>query len=217
MKIFKHDFVDLPKLQRVESDGKRFYLTPSGKKYQSVTTLTGILSKKAIADWRRKVGEEEANRISTRAANRGTKLHKTVEHYLRNEPYSLNEDYLNKSMFIKIRPALGDIDNIKVIEGTMYSDTLELAGTADCIAEYKGSLSIIDFKTSTKVKSIDQIKGYWMQGAAYGKMYEEFTGVKPEKIVIIFSVENVNFPVTYEKPYEECLKYLMDFIEELNN
>jgi PD-(D/E)XK nuclease superfamily len=216
LKQFNHDFVTLPKMEKVTGeDGKRYYVTPSGNQYQSVTTLTGKVNAKAIGEWRKKVGEEKAQQISTRAANRGTSMHKTVERYLLNETLNLNEDMnvLNKSMFLKIQPLVDRLDNIKVIEGSMYSDLLKLAGTADCIAEYSGELASIDFKSSTHAKKKESISNYFMQGAAYGRMYHELYGVAPTKVVIMMAVENLSHAVCYIEPYDKCLKMLTDFIQ----
>jgi ATP-dependent exoDNAse (exonuclease V) beta subunit len=214
VKTFKHDFVTLPKIEKVELAGKRYYVTPSGNNYQSVTTLTGNWNKKAITEWRNRVGEEKANKISSSAAKRGTSLHKTVEHYLLNKPIHLEENVLNKSMFYKIQPLVDRLDNIKVVEGTLYSDELKLAGTTDCIAEYSGDLSVIDFKTSSRMKNKSQIKNYFMQGAAYGKMYEELFGVKPKKVVIMMAVESAPFPQCMIEPFDVCLDMLKEFMAQ---
>lgn len=225
MKNFKHDFVTLPKMERVTSeDGKRYYVTPAGDNYQSVTTLTGKVNAKAIQEWRKKVGEVEATKISTRAANRGTSVHKVCEKYLLNELY-VNDggsliveemNPINKSMFIKIKPLVERLDNIKLVEGTMYSDLLKLAGTADCVAEYNGELAVIDFKTSTYAKKKDKIGNYFMQGAAYGKMYEELYGATPTKIVIMMAVECLQHGVCYIEPFDTSYKMLTDFMESID-
>ncbi len=216
MKTFNHDFVTLPEMKRVEVDGKRHYLTPSGNKYESVTSLTGKFNAKEINEWRKRVGEEQANKISTRAANRGTSMHKMCENYLLNT-LNLNEEVnpLNKGMFLKISPLMDRLDNIKLIEGTMYSDELQLAGTADCVAEYSGELAVIDFKTSTRMKRKDGVANYWMQGAAYGKMYEELYGIKPKNIILMISVETAQFAQIMIEPYQKCLDMLLDFKSKL--
>jgi genome maintenance exonuclease 1 len=221
LKTFKHDFVTLPKMERVldEQSGNRVYVTPSGNRYMSVTTLTGKVNAKEIQEWRQRIGEEQANKISKRAATRGTSMHKLCEKYLLNEIQSdplgrmLLEDNnpLNVSMFKKIMPLVERLDNIKLVEGTMYSDELELAGTSDCIAEYNGDLAVIDFKTSTRMKKKEGVSNYWMQGAAYGKMYEDLYGVAPKKIILMISVETADFAQIMIEPYEKCLGMLIDF------
>lgn len=213
MKTFNHDFVTLPKMSTVNIDGTRYYVTPKGNRYQSVTTLTGKLNAKEIQEWRQRVGEEKANKISTRAANRGTSMHKMVENYLHNRPLNLQEENnpLNKEMFVKIKPLVDRLDNIKIIEGAMYSDELELAGTTDCVAEYNGDLAVIDFKTSTRMKKKENVKNYWMQGAAYGKMYHEHYGVAPKSVILMISVETAGFAQIMIEPYEKCLEMLIEF------
>lgn len=221
MKTFNHDFVTLPKMRTINEDGHRYYVTPEGNKYQSVTALTGKVNAQSIQEWRNKVGEQKAKEISTRAANRGTSMHKLCEKYLLNQievdPLGrmiLEEtNPLNNSMFAKIRPLVDRLDNIKVIEGSMYSDSLQLAGTTDCIAEYRDELAVIDFKTSTRAKKKENIANYFMQGAAYGKMYEELFGQAPSKIVIMMSIESLDYAVTYIESYENSLKMLMDFMK----
>ena len=187
MKTFIHH--DLPKLERdTKPDGTRLYKTPSGFAYPSVTTITGLHTKKAIMEWRKRVGEEEATRISTRAANRGTKIHKLCEDYLRGE---LDEpDIFHAEMFNSIRPMLDDIDNIHCLEDPLYCDHLQVAGTVDCIAEYQGRLSVIDFKTSSRPKDRDDIHNYFMQTAAYAVAFEERTGIPVGRLVIIMAVDN---------------------------
>jgi len=213
LKTFNHDFVTLPKMSTVNIDGTRYYVTPQGNRYQSVTTLTGKLNAKEIQEWRQRVGEEKANKISTRAANRGTSMHKMVENYLHNRPLNLQEENnpLNKEMFVKIMPLVDRLDNIKIIEGAMYSDELELAGTTDCVAEYNGDLAVIDFKTSTRMKKKENVKNYWMQGAAYGKMYHEHYGVAPKSVILMISVETAGFAQIMIEPYEKCLEMLIEF------
>jgi len=213
LKTFNHDFVTLPKMSTVNIDGTRYYVTPQGIRYQSVTTLTGKLNAKEIQEWRQRVGEEKANKISTRAANRGTSMHKMVENYLHNRPLNLQEENnpLNKEMFVKIKPLVDRLDNIKIIEGAMYSDELELAGTTDCVAEYNGDLAVIDFKTSTRMKKKENVKNYWMQGAAYGKMYHEHYGVAPKSVILMISVETAGFAQIMIEPYEKCLEMLIEF------
>jgi ATP-dependent exoDNAse (exonuclease V) beta subunit len=213
VKTFNHDLVTLPTMSTVNVDGKRYYVTPEGNKYQSVTSLTGKVNAKEIQEWRDRVGHDKAQKITTRAANRGTTMHKMVETYLHNKPLNLNEENnpLNKQMFLKIQPLVDRLDNIKVIEGALYSDELELAGTTDCIAEYKGDLAVIDFKTSTRMKNKEGVKNYWMQGAAYGKMYHEHYGVAPKNIVLMISVETANFGQIMIEPYEKCLDMLLEF------
>ena len=180
---------DLPKLERDTSpDGTRVYKTPSGKAYPSVTTVTGLHNAKGIAEWRRRVGEEEANRISNRASARGTRIHSYCEDYLKGNIFEA--DMFDIEMFNSIKFWLDDIDNIHALETPLYSDFLQVAGTVDCIAEFQGKLSVIDFKTASKPKDRDDIYNYFMQCAAYSVAFEERTGIPIGRLVIIMAVEN---------------------------
>jgi genome maintenance exonuclease 1 len=187
--MFNHIHLELPKLKRVTSeDGTRVYETPTGKKYPSVTTVTGLLKKRAILEWRKKVGEEEANRISSTAARRGTRLHTLCEKHLLNENVPVN--MFDQEMWNSVKPHLSDINNIYALESSLYSNHLEVAGTVDCIAEYKGKLSVIDFKTSRRVKTRDDIHDYFIQCSAYAVAFEEMTGNPVSRLVVIMGVDN---------------------------
>lgn len=187
--MFNHIHLELPKLKRVTSeDGTRVYETPTGKKYPSVTTVTGLLKKKAILEWRKRVGEEEANRISSTAARRGTRLHTLCEKHLLNENVTVN--MFDTEMWNNVKPHLSDINNIHALESSLYSNHLEVAGTVDCIAEYKGKLSVIDFKTSKRLKTRDDIHDYFIQCSAYAVAFEEMTGKPVSRLVVIMGVDN---------------------------
>jgi genome maintenance exonuclease 1 len=187
MKTFIHH--DYPKLERKTStDGSRVYETPSGRAYPSVTTVTGLHSKQGILEWRKRVGEAEANRISGKASARGTRIHTLCESYLRGE--STEPDIFDKEMFDSIKAWLDDINNIHALEDPLYSDYLQVAGTVDCIADFQGKLSVIDFKTSSKPKDRDDIHNYFMQTAAYAVAFEERTGIPIGRLVIIMAVDN---------------------------
>jgi genome maintenance exonuclease 1 len=196
--MFNHIHLELPKLKRVTSeDGTRVYETPTGKKYPSVTTVTGLLKKRAILEWRKKVGEEEANRISSTAARRGTRLHTLCEKHLLNENVPVN--MFDTEMWNNVKPHLSDINNIYALESSLYSNHLEVAGTVDCIAEYKGKLSVIDFKTSRRVKTRDDIHDYFIQCSAYAVAFEEMTGNPVSRLVVIMGVDNENTLIFQER------------------
>jgi ATP-dependent exoDNAse (exonuclease V) beta subunit len=187
MKTFIHH--DLPKLERdTKPDGTRVYKTPSGFAYPSVTTVTGLHTAKGIAEWRKRVGNEEANRISGKASARGTRIHGYCEEYLRGNLFEA--DMFDLEMFNSIKFLLDQIDNIHCLEDQLYSDHLQVAGTVDCIAEFQGKLSVIDFKTASKPKDRDDIHNYFMQCAAYSVAFEERTGIPIGRLVIIMAVEN---------------------------
>lgn len=196
--MFNHVNIELPKLQRVtNSDGSRVYQTPTGKKYPSVTTVTGLLKKDTIMEWRKRVGEEEANRISSTAARRGTRIHTLCETYLNNE--SPNVGMFDLDMWNSIKPSLHDIDDIHALEAPLYSDHLQVAGTVDCIARYKGRMSVIDFKSSRRVKTRDEIHDYFMQCSAYAVAFEERTNIPVPDLVIIMAVDDHDTIIFREK------------------
>ena len=175
-------------LNTINENGKRLYVTPDGEKYPSVTTVLSDYKKDAIIQWRKRVGEQQANKISTQASRRGTKVHKLCEDYLNNE--STFKDYTpdNVEMFKSIQPTLNEIEIVYAQERTLYSHHLKTAGRVDCVGKFRGKPHIIDFKTSNKPKKWEWIDNYFMQGSAYSVMGEEMTGVPIPYIAIIIAV-----------------------------
>lgn len=208
MKTFiGHEF---KKLKRVEIDGVRYYDTGEGK-YPSVTTITGLLGKDAIIAWRKRVGDEEANRVSTRASKRGTQIHQLCEDYIKTgiaEP-----SIFDAEMFNSIVPHLDCIDNIHALEEPLYSHHLQVAGTVDCIAEYNGKLSVIDFKTSSRAKLRDDVHGYFMQTSAYAVAFEELTGIPVSRLVIIMAVDN-DEPIIFIEKRDDWIRGFISLREE---
>ncbi len=196
------------------TESGRVYVTPEGNKYPSVTTVIGAKSKQSILEWRKRVGEAEANRISSRAASRGTSLHSMNEDYLNN--VFDEEKYKNKVlplfMFKHLKPFLNKINNIHVLEGALYSDRLQLAGRVDCIAEYENELAIIDFKTSTEPKKREWIENYIAQECAYAMMYYERTGIKVKKLVTLIACEDGEVQVFQEYDIKKYMSVLMSYI-----
>jgi genome maintenance exonuclease 1 len=180
----------LPDLKsETHTDGKRYYTLEDGSRLPSVTTVLGALKKEAIMKWRKRVGEEAANAISRKASGRGTNVHTLCERYLNNE--SLGEIMPDaKEMFYSIKPLLNRINNIHYQEQALWSKQLGMAGRVDCIAEFDGVLSVIDFKTSKRIKLSGDIEDYYWQTTAYALMYEELIGVPINNLVIIMAVEN---------------------------
>lgn len=214
MKTFTHLYTDpiLCDLKREEYNGKRYYIAPSGRRLPSVTTFLSHFKKDSILAWRRKVGEEEANKISGKAARRGTKFHSLMESYLGNEKGFLTHKDVMPDMhysFKLMQPLVDRIDNIHYIETMLYSETLGLAGQVDCIAEFDGVPSVIDFKTSNKIKKEEWITNYFEQCTCYSLMYEEMTGIKAKQIVVLIAVDG-------EQP--QCfIKQRKDYMPELAN
>jgi len=195
--MFEHIYHEFPKLERSTSDGVRLYKTPSGRAYPSITTVTGLLKRQFIQEWRERVGEAEANKISTSASRRGTRVHSLCEDYLSNKEVTPN--YLDHELWQSLKPNLDCINNVHALETKLYSDHLEVAGTVDCIAEYEGRLSVIDFKTSSRVKSRDDIHDYFMQCSAYAVAFEELTKIPVSNLVIVMGVDNEGCFIFKEK------------------
>jgi len=193
------------------SDGKRYYTLPDGTNLPSVTTVLGAMKKDAIMAWRKRVGDEVANAISKKATSRGTNVHTLCERYLNND--SLGDIMPDaKEMFNDIKPLLDQIDNIHYQEQALWSTKLGLAGRVDCIAEFAGTLSVIDFKTSKKVKSIKDIEDYFWQTAAYALMYEELVGTPINQLVIVMAVENSK-PLLFIQKTEDHIDGLVKAIQ----
>ena len=213
-KLFTHlsnKFI-FEELEQINSDTGRTYKTPSGVIYPSITTVVGDESKEAILSWRKRVGDEEANRVSKKATSRGTRIHSMCESYVDNIPLIKKDySYQDLEMFNQIKKVLDEhVDNVHMQEERLYSDYLELAGTVDLIAEYDGKLSVIDFKTSTKLKEVDYIKGYLMQASAYAIMYEERTGTPINQTVIIIGVDDEMHPQVFIQKRDDYIPQLLE-------
>lgn len=189
MNNIKHLPIDLPKLNRVTAeDGSRLYETPSGNKYPSVTTVTGLRSQASIAQWRKNVGEEEANKISSRACRRGTQIHALCEDWLNNKKVEV--DMFDRPNWNAFLPVLNRVNNVHCLEVPLFSHYLEIAGTVDCIAELDGVLSIIDFKTSRRVKELKDISNYFIQCSMYAVSFAEMTGIQVKQLAILMSIDD---------------------------
>jgi hypothetical protein len=212
-KYFTHK--PLPKIEipRKEIDGKRYYITPSGDHYRSVTTILSQLSKEGIEKWRNKIGEAEANKISTRASNRGTKLHTMMEDYVGNvEDFALNKMPTTTSMFLDIQPYVDlNLEEVYGIEYPLYSDRLKAAGTSDLICKYAGKTTILDYKTSGKAKKEEWIENYFIQSTAYALMVKERYDLDIEQIVIMIAVEGDNPQVFVKDPSDYVKKTISIF------
>jgi genome maintenance exonuclease 1 len=215
---FIHEHIDLGyddlNVETSESGGRR-YVDPDGNKYPSVTTVLGILTEQAIREWRMRVGEDEANRVSNRASSRGTSVHAIVEKYLKNEDTSEYLPHIQQSL-ANLKPILDSrIGRIFGIESPLYSRYLALAGRCDCIAEFDGVPSIIDFKTSRRVKQKEKISNYFAQMSAYAIMWEERTGMPIINTVVIMDVDD-HEPLVFKEHRDNYTNLLIETIEEYN-
>ena len=217
MKTFEILDYGFEKLPTENINGKRYYVTPTGEKYPSVTSVTGLLNKESIKKWRKRVGEEKANKISTQAARHGTSAHQLFEDYIRNDNF---EEKFKSAMpttqqaFISVEKLLNQIGTVHALEAPLYSHELQLAGRVDCIAEWEGKLSVIDFKTSAKPKNPEWITNYFIQETAYAKMFEELTGKEVEAIVTLIAVSNGTSQLFVEQPTIEFVDKLQELRSE---
>lgn len=190
----KLDSLNFDLVSHTMPNGPRTYALPTGEKFPSVTTVLSSFNKKALMEWRQRVGEKEATRISTKAARRGTSLHTACELFILNEMSEVKFQTLmptTKQLFLQLRDDLvTNMGNVYCVEQALFSRSLRLAGKVDCIAEWKGKLSVIDFKTSTREKNKDKIQNYFMQCTAYAEMFGEITGMPVENIVVAIAVED---------------------------
>ena len=199
--MFRNDIIELPQLVRIDGE-QRFYQTPDGNKYPSVTTVLSEMSDKtAILKWRKRVGEEEANRVSGRATRRGTAVHTLLEKFVLNEEIDFSDTMpLNKTMYNQIAKHLEQhVDDVRSSEGQLFSHKLKIAGSVDLIASYKGEPAIIDFKTSTKPKRKEWIENYFLQATMYSYMLYEMTGLYHPKLVIAIALEEDSGPQIFEE------------------
>ena len=214
--MFKHVPVELQPITATNKDGVRLYETPEGNKYPSITTVLSVRNKQGLMEWRKRVGDEVANHISRTAAARGTKVHHMCEDYLNNMesewPEKFKEhkkNFLPWCLFKQLRnEALCHINDIYAQEAGLYSDKYKVAGRVDCIAKYKGTLSIIDFKTSTKEKNDVWNENYYIQGSAYAEMFGERTGIEISQVVILV--------VTEDGTVQEFIKDKQDYLNRLS-
>lgn len=198
--MFIHESVELTELDAETTDKGRVYKIPEGIQLPSITTVLSILSRDSIKAWRKRIGEEEANKISHRASSRGTAVHEIIEKYIDNNP-DYRDGYTPDVIesFLSVKPILDDsIGKVYAQEAPLYSTHLGVAGRVDCVAEFDGKPSIIDFKTAMKPKNPNWIKNYFMQESAYAIMWEERTGMPITQLVTIISVDDSNPQVFVE-------------------
>jgi genome maintenance exonuclease 1 len=200
-KLFELAELEYLDIKTENTDGKRFYITPTGEKYPSVTTVTGLNSREHIKLWRERVGEETANRITTQAARRGTKMHQYFEDYLKKEKDVIEFDnIIEQSMFTSVQPLLDEIIPI-AIEAPLFSHNLEMAGRVDCVGIFEDEVCIIDFKTASKHKEEKHVISYFLQETAYAMMVEEMTGERIDNLVTIVAIEGGHSQLFTCEPY----------------
>jgi genome maintenance exonuclease 1 len=215
--MFTHIDLNLPKLSRESIDGVRYYnIGGENKKLVSITSVISHYSKEKFAKWRKRVGEEEANRITKRATSRGTDTHTLIESYLLNEELSEVQP-ISEMLFKLAKPTLNRINNIHCLESSLYSEILGVAGSVDTIGEFDGELAVIDYKTSAKPKPREWIEGYFVQTMFYGMALYEMTGISIKKLVIIMTCEDGECVVYEERDLEKYMKLVIQYIKKFVN
>jgi len=213
--MFNHVGIELQPITATTTDGVRLYETPEGNKYPSITTVLSTRNKKGLMEWRNRVGNKVANYVAGKAAARGTKVHHMCEDYLNNMESNFpdkwekhKKNFLPFCLFKQLKEkVLCNIDNIYAQEAGLYSDKYKVAGRVDCVAEYNGVLSIIDFKTSTKERKDDWNDSYYIQGSAYAEMFKERTDIEIDQVVILV--------VTEDGTVQEFVKQKHDYLNAL--
>ena len=211
----KYQPIEFPKIERIDGgENGRLYRTPSGNKYPSITTVLSIHNKEAILAWRKRVGAEEANKISSRAARRGTHIHTLAENHIKGK--EVTPHILQRELWEGFKPLVDKIGVVHALESQMFSDRLQVAGTVDCVGYWEDELSIIDFKTSSRVKSEKDIHSYFMQEAAYACMFYELTGKPVKQLVTLMAVED-NEPLVFVQRTKDWLHHFIGLRNEYRN
>lgn len=201
--MFRLKLIQIPELVSETKSNGRFYTTPEGNVYPSVTTvLSATKDQTHILEWKKRIGEDKANQESKRASNRGSALHSLCERFILNQQIDLKREMpIPLQLFAQIKPVLlENVGSIFAVENSLYSDYLEVAGRVDLVAEYNDIVSIIDFKSSNKVKNKEWIEDYFIQTSMYSIMFEEMTKIPaPQLVIIIGNEESIKSSVFVEK------------------
>lgn len=220
--MFIHlDPINIPEAKDTTfASGTRFYETPEGNKYPSITTILGAKEKPWLENWRTMLGPDKAAKETKRCADRGTAIHAMAERYLNNEPYpAFTKQYAvdHVAGFNQLRTRLNHINHIHGQELALYSDDLRAAGRVDCIGKYDGVKSIIDFKTSNNNKYNEMIEDYFLQCTGYSLMWHELTGERIDNIVILMSVEKGMVPLVFQETTDKYIEPLIQRVVQYHN
>ena len=210
--MFNVDLIELASLVRIDGE-QRHYLTPTGEKYPSVTTVLDKTSDKShLVKWKARVGEEEAARVTKRATTRGTAVHSLCEKYVLNQPIDISKEMpFNVHMFKQLEKFLhANVNNIRGSESSLYSHKLKVAGSCDLIASYRNHAAIIDFKTSNKLKKLEWIENYFLQCAMYSYMFWEMTQQYHPKLVVAIAVEEETEAQIFEQDVNDWIDKAKD-------
>ena len=215
MNFTHHNFLGDIELNKKETQGIRFYNLPDGQWVPSITSVTSFYNREIFAKWRKRVGIEEANRITKKATARGTDFHEAAQAYLMNLQLNWDEFRpMTQFMFHHAKPYLDKINNVHAIERTLYSEYLGLAGRVDCIGEYEGELAVIDFKTSEKIKPEKWLENYFVQETFYAAAYYELTGISVKKLITLMVTPSGEVKVFDKRNKGDYIKLLVRYIKE---
>lgn len=187
-----------PNLKRVQTPAGRKYVGEDENPVPSVTTiLSETGDKTALINWRKRVGEQEANRISQESAGLGTKVHNALEKYILQEEYEIKGNNLISIMAKRmvdsmLNEGFCNVDEIWGTEVGLIAKGL-YAGTSDAIGLHNGEPAIIDFKTAKKIKKREWIEDYFLQGCAYALAHNEMFKTDIKKVVILMVDREANF------------------------
>ena len=202
-------------LKQITGETGRVYVDGEGNEYPSITTVLSILNKKAIMEWRARVGEEEANRISSQAAARGSKVHDMIEDYVLGKEVS-SENLIAMQNFKEIKPIIDkSLSKVYATEKRMYSKHLGVAGTVDCVGVWNNRRAIIDWKTSAKFKKKEWVSNYFMQACAYSIMWEERTGQPITQLIV--AIAGDQGPQIFEEHRDNWVDRLISCIDDYNH
>lgn len=215
MSFIHHNYLGELELDCKTTESIRLYNLPSGKWVPSITSVTSFYNRQIFVDWRKRVGLEEANKITRIATARGTDYHQACQDYLENKELDWNNyQPMTKIMFLHAKQYLDKINNIHAIERTLYSEYLGLAGRVDCIAEYDGELAVIDFKTSGKIKPEKWLENYFVQEMFYASAYYELTKIPVVKLITIMVTPAGEVKVFDKRNKGDYIKLLVRYIKE---
>lgn len=208
-------------IESVDGPIGRYYTTPEGFKYPSITTMLGYGDKPWLMDWRESLGSQQADAEMKRAATRGTAVHLMLENHLLNNPDPTKGHVVDHiAEFNSLKQYVKKINNIVLQEAALYSDVLKIAGRVDCIAEVNGVLSIIDFKTSTNNKTEQMVQDYYLQTTFYALAFLECYGIEIEDIVIFMSVEKAAVPLVFKTKVQyhvaQLVKRINKYYKQIN-
>jgi len=188
---YNHIPINFKQAELIEKDNAHYYQTPMGESYPSITTILyktmSTEKKESLQNWKDK--EIAADYITQEAATVGTETHKLIENYINEIRQTDEVRLLSVAHFNNLIPFLQKIDDVHGTELRLYSNAMKLAGTSDCIAEYDGKLSIIDYKTKRSNQKEEWMTDHFIQGTAYSQMFKELTGIEVKQVVILVSSE----------------------------